>query len=83
MRKVYFIAGPAVAWALTSCVHAVVATARDVQAFTSALRAADHLLGLRLDVTSPEDAASAAEAFVAHFGRIDVLSNNAGNFFAG
>src|SRR4029077_4894953 len=37
----------------------------------------------KLDVTRPEDAQAAVDAAVATFGRIDVLVNNAGNFFAG
>jgi NAD(P)-dependent dehydrogenase (short-subunit alcohol dehydrogenase family) len=40
-------------------------------------------LGITLDVTNPEDAQAAVESAVATFGRIDVLVNNAGNFFAG
>jgi NAD(P)-dependent dehydrogenase (short-subunit alcohol dehydrogenase family) len=43
----------------------------------------DDLLAVKLDVTRPKDAESAVEAAVAKFGRIDVLVNNAGNFFAG
>jgi NAD(P)-dependent dehydrogenase (short-subunit alcohol dehydrogenase family) len=37
----------------------------------------------KLDVTRPQDALAAVEATVAKFGRLDVLVNNAGNFFAG
>ncbi|MET9612870.1 SDR family oxidoreductase [Kitasatospora indigofera] len=43
----------------------------------------DNLLVTKLDVTSLEDAQAAAQAAVDRFGRIDVLINNAGNFFAG
>ena len=43
----------------------------------------DNLLAIRLDVTRPEDAEVVVEAAVAKFGRIDVVVNNAGNFFAG
>src|SRR5207342_713399 len=43
----------------------------------------DNLLTARLDVTRPQDAQAAVDAAVATFGRIDVLVNNAGNFFAG
>ena len=43
----------------------------------------DSLLAIKLDVTRPQDAQAAVEAAVAKFGRIDVLVNNAGNFFAG
>jgi NAD(P)-dependent dehydrogenase (short-subunit alcohol dehydrogenase family) len=49
------------------------------------LAVGDHkdLLCLKLDVTSIEDAKAAVAATVAKFGRIDVLVNNAGNFYAG
>ena len=45
----------------------------------------DHesLLAIKLDVRRPEDADAAVEAAITEFGRIDVLVNNAGNFFAG
>lgn len=38
---------------------------------------------MALDITDPVAAQSAAEAAVEHFGRMDVLVNNAGNFYAG
>jgi len=41
------------------------------------------MLSVTLDVTRPRDAHAAVEAAVARFERIDVLVNNAGNFFAG
>jgi NAD(P)-dependent dehydrogenase (short-subunit alcohol dehydrogenase family) len=40
-------------------------------------------LTIKLDVTRLEDAQAAVAAAVAKFGRIDVLVNNAGNFYAG
>ncbi|WP_435856394.1 SDR family NAD(P)-dependent oxidoreductase [Streptomyces tanashiensis] len=43
----------------------------------------DNLLVTKLDVTSLEDVEAAAQVAVDHFGRIDVLVNNGGNFFAG
>jgi NAD(P)-dependent dehydrogenase (short-subunit alcohol dehydrogenase family) len=43
----------------------------------------DSLLAIKLDVTRAQDAQAAVDAAVATFGRIDVLVNNAGNFFAG
>jgi NAD(P)-dependent dehydrogenase (short-subunit alcohol dehydrogenase family) len=43
----------------------------------------DDLLVVALDVTSPSSAEAATRAAVERFGRIDVLVNNAGNFYAG
>jgi NAD(P)-dependent dehydrogenase (short-subunit alcohol dehydrogenase family) len=63
--------------------HAVVATGRDADAVASALGEADELLVVKLDVTRPEDAKAAVATAVNRFGRIDVLVNNAGNFYAG
>ncbi|HTB34397.1 MAG TPA: SDR family NAD(P)-dependent oxidoreductase, partial [bacterium] len=63
--------------------HAVVATGRDPQRVTAAVGAHANLLAAKLDVTRPEEARAAVEAAVVKFGRIDVLVNNAGNFFAG
>ena len=63
--------------------YAVVATGRDKARVLSAVGSHESLLGITLDVTNPEDAQAAVESAVATFGRIDVLVNNAGNFFAG
>ena len=63
--------------------HAVVATGRDPSKVAAAIGQHDDLLTVKLDVTRPEDSQAAVEAAIAKFGRIDVLVNNAGNFFAG
>ncbi|KAF2395122.1 MULTISPECIES: SDR family oxidoreductase [Pseudomonas] len=63
--------------------HAVVATGRDVAKVGAAIGKHDDLLTVQLDVTRPEDAQAAVEAAIGKFGRIDVLVNNAGNFYAG
>ncbi|MCX4418530.1 SDR family oxidoreductase [Streptomyces mirabilis] len=64
--------------------HQVVATGRRPGEVEKSLGGPqDNLLVTKLDVTSLGDAEAAAQAAVDRFGRIDVLVNNAGNFFAG
>jgi NAD(P)-dependent dehydrogenase (short-subunit alcohol dehydrogenase family) len=63
--------------------HAVVATGRNPDAVARALGTADDLYVVKLDVTSQDDAGVAVAAAVEQFGNIDVLVNNAGNFYAG
>ncbi|MGD0243450.1 MAG: SDR family NAD(P)-dependent oxidoreductase, partial [Streptosporangiaceae bacterium] len=63
--------------------HAVVATGRNPQRVSETLGPHEDLLVTALDVTDPASARTAVEAAVGRFGRIDVLVNNAGNFYAG
>jgi NAD(P)-dependent dehydrogenase (short-subunit alcohol dehydrogenase family) len=63
--------------------HAVVGTARNAQKVTDALGEHENLLAVSLDITDPEAAQAATKAAVDRFDRIDVLVNNAGNFYAG
>jgi NAD(P)-dependent dehydrogenase (short-subunit alcohol dehydrogenase family) len=63
--------------------NAVVATGRNTDAVRTAVGEAEDLLVVRLDVTSREAAEAAVEAAVDRFGGIDVLVNNAANFYGG
>ena len=63
--------------------HNVVATGRNPETITDAVGEHEQLLVVKLDITSPQDAEHAVQAAVGRFGRIDVLINNAANFFAG
>jgi NAD(P)-dependent dehydrogenase (short-subunit alcohol dehydrogenase family) len=63
--------------------HFVVATGRKPGAVLKAVGAHENLLTVALDITDPKAAVTAAQAAVERFGHIDVLVNNAGNFYAG
>jgi NAD(P)-dependent dehydrogenase (short-subunit alcohol dehydrogenase family) len=60
-----------------------VASGRDSDAVSMVLGGSDNLLALKLDVTKRGDAEAAVRAAVDRFGCIDVLVNNAANFYAG
>ena len=88
-KQIWFITGAGrgmgvdIAKAALAAGHSVVATGRNSKRISSALGTHDNLLAVKLDVTSFDDAKDAARAAVERFGRIDVLINNAGNFYAG
>ena len=88
-KKIWLVTGAArgmgvdIANAALAAGHAVVATARNADAVTAALGSHDELLAVQLDITDPSSVDAAIQAAVARFGRIDVVVNNAGNFYAG
>ena len=75
--------GTDIAKAALAAGYKTVATGRNVKKVREAVGASDDLLVVKLDVTSPSDAQAAVKAATDRFGRIDVLVNNAGNFYAG
>ena len=89
MSKVWFVTGAGrglgidIAQKALAAGHSVVATGRNPDAVLKAIGAHDRLLTVALDITDPRASTAAAEAAVDRFGRIDVLVNNAGNFYAG
>jgi NAD(P)-dependent dehydrogenase (short-subunit alcohol dehydrogenase family) len=89
MSNVWFITGTGrgmgvdIAKAALAAGHKVVATGRNTNAVSEAVGGAKDLMVAKLDITRPEDAEAAVTAAIERFGRIDVLVNNAANFYAG
>jgi len=88
-KKVWLITGAGrglgvdIAKAALAAGHSVVATGRRPEKVAAAIGDHKDLITTELDVTSPSDAQAAVEVAIGRFGYIDVLVNNAGNFFAG
>jgi NAD(P)-dependent dehydrogenase (short-subunit alcohol dehydrogenase family) len=75
--------GVDIAKAALAAGHKVVATGRDTDKVAEALGKSVNLLIVKLDIAKPAEAESAVKAAVDNFGRIDVLVDNAANFYAG
>ncbi len=62
----------------------VVATGRDASKISKAINVlTDNLLVVKMDVTDSKEIEAGVNLAIEKFGRIDVLVNNAGNFYAG
>jgi NAD(P)-dependent dehydrogenase (short-subunit alcohol dehydrogenase family) len=88
-KKVWFVTGAGrgmgvdIAKAALAAGYRVVATGRNTDKVATALGVAEELLITKLDVTKPADAEASVKAAIERFGTIDVLVNNAANFYAG
>jgi NAD(P)-dependent dehydrogenase (short-subunit alcohol dehydrogenase family) len=88
-KKIWMITGAGrgmgvdIAKAALAAGYGVVATGRNTDVVTQAIGKSDDLLVIKLDVTDPADAKAVTQAATKRFGHIDVLVNNAGNFYAG
>lgn len=88
--KVWLITGAGsgiglqIAKAALAAGNKVVATGRDTSKVTKAIDDyTDHLLVVKMDVTNPKEIDNGVNSAIEKFGTIDVLVNNAGNFYAG
>src|SRR5579864_4760158 len=88
-KKVWLITGAGrgmgvdIAKAALGAGNKVVATGRNTDKVSKALGKSEDLLIVKLDITKSADAQSAVKYAVERFGRIDILVNNAANFYAG
>ena len=88
-KKVWFITGAGrgmgvdIARAALAAGHRVVATGRNTDRVIKAIGKSDELLVVKLDITKPTDAEASVKIAIERFGTIDVLVNNAANFYAG
>lgn len=88
-KKVWFITGAGrgmgveFAKAALAAGYQVVATGRNTDNVAQVLGDDENLLIVKLDITDPINAEDAVKLAIDRFGRIDVLVNNAGNFYGG
>ncbi|MBM7694753.1 NAD(P)-dependent dehydrogenase (short-subunit alcohol dehydrogenase family) [Peribacillus deserti] len=88
-KKVWFITGAGrgmgvdFAKAALAAGYQVVATGRNTGKIAKVLGDDKNLFIVKLDVTDPTNAEDAVKLAIDRFGRIDVLINNAGNFYGG
>lgn len=88
-NKVWFITGAGrgmgmeIAKAALAAGNKVVATGRNIEQVAAVLGKDENLLIVKLDITHSDEALEAVQTAVGKFGRIDVLVNNAANFYGG
>jgi NAD(P)-dependent dehydrogenase (short-subunit alcohol dehydrogenase family) len=88
-KKVWFVTGAGRGMgvefvkAALAAGYQVVGTGRNTDKVAKVLGYDKNLLIVKLDVTDPTDAEAAVKLALDRFGRIDVLVNNAGNFYGG
>ena len=89
-NKVWLVTGASsgigleIANAALSAGNKVVATGRNIDKVTKAFGGStDNLLVIKMDVTNAPEITAGINSVVEKFGTIDVLVNNAGNFYAG
>lgn len=88
-KKVWLITGAGrgmgveIAKAALAAGHQVVATGRNPDKVANAFGTSQNLLVVKLDITNFAEAEAAVQTTIGKFGKIDVLVNNAANFYAG
>jgi NAD(P)-dependent dehydrogenase (short-subunit alcohol dehydrogenase family) len=89
-NKVWFITGASsgigleISKSALAAGHKVVATGRDTDKVSKSIgTVSDNLLAAKMDVTNSNEIEAAVKSAIDKFGTIDVLVNNAGNFYAG
>jgi NAD(P)-dependent dehydrogenase (short-subunit alcohol dehydrogenase family) len=89
-NKVWFITGASsgigleISKSALASGYKVVATGRNTEKISRSFgTSSDNLLVIKMDVTNSKEIEEAVKSAIDKFGTIDVLVNNAGNFFAG
>jgi NAD(P)-dependent dehydrogenase (short-subunit alcohol dehydrogenase family) len=89
-NKIWFISGASsgigleIAESALKAGNKVIATGRDTEKLSKSIGAASpNLLVAKMDVTNSKEIDAAVKLAINKFGTIDVLVNNAGNFYAG
>ena len=89
MSRVWFVTGAGrgmgveITKAALAAGNKVVASGRSVEKVSKVFEASPDLLVVKLDIIKPAEAKAATQAAMDRFGSIDVLVNNAANFYAG